>query len=514
MNNSEFDTLGNTLLDITDVIPLETDGATSDTYKVRLNGKWHFLKRPQKEFVSHPLYVAAFEKEFQIGYTLEHSNIVRYISKGKDGDGIYLLTEYIDGITLKEFIHQNPIYFKKTANRKKFLMQILSALEYLHSRQILHLDLKPENILITHINKDVKLIDLGFAYSDCHQFQSSGKTKEYAAPEQLSDGEIGERTDIYAFGLILLYVFSGTTDFNKLSTLPPQYKVLARKCLQKNPTERFPNITEIKERFNKKQNSAIIVGVLLFMLLICGYFVITRNTMDNSLMNDTHIKDSIVSLAQTDTVNINEGFISYEVKKTENINKPPIKVVFSEKERLANSISAKVKSLFTPLYSTYKEINDGNSSIAQQMYETAVNASLGLSNSFTSSSISSQEINTMIRKELDKETAHYISMTTAYMNESARKHNEKRDHDFIYYQNRMAEIFAPIDSLLQTEPDDGRRFMSQYKEIYRECLKTIEGDSVCNEHFKSGFNPFSTYTREFLKNYQNKARRIYNENSP
>ena len=88
--------------------------------------------------------------------------MVRYV--WLDGDNI--LMEYVDGETLAQRLTKNPDYFSNQRHKDKFVRQLLSALQYLHSHQVLHLDLKPDNILLTHIDDDVKLIDLGFCRTD------------------------------------------------------------------------------------------------------------------------------------------------------------------------------------------------------------------------------------------------------------------------------------------------------------------------------------------------------------
>jgi serine/threonine protein kinase len=206
--SSSFDNIQNfspLINSFSDIVPVNKNGATSDCYKVRIHAKWHFLKRPKKAFSTNPLYVAAFEKEFDLGFTLDHPNIVRYLSKGTDKDGIYILTEYIDGQTLRDFRLKNPDFFKKEKNIRKLLLQLLSALDYLHNRQIVHLDLKPDNILITNNGNNIKLIDLGLSYSDCYN-EITGGTQSFGSPEQfLTPQLIDYRSDLYAFGKIVLY---------------------------------------------------------------------------------------------------------------------------------------------------------------------------------------------------------------------------------------------------------------------------------------------------------------------
>ena len=157
---------------------LPVDGATCQCYRVRQYGKLHFLKRLKPEFRTDPHYVAALRKEFETGYTLEHTGLVRYVSLGDD----YILMDYVDGETLDLFTQHHPDYFTDKKNADRFLDQLLSALNYLHGHQVLHLDLKPQNVLVTRIGHDVRLIDFGFCYTDSFP-DTTGRTL-YAAPNR------------------------------------------------------------------------------------------------------------------------------------------------------------------------------------------------------------------------------------------------------------------------------------------------------------------------------------------
>ena len=129
---------------------METQGATCDTFRVKLYGKLHFLKRLKAEYVGDIRYQEALRKEFETGYHLEHPNLVRYISLDDDR----ILMEYVEGETLSQRLATHPDYFTKRKNTDKFFRQLLDVVSYLHSHQVLHLDLKPDNILLTRINDD------------------------------------------------------------------------------------------------------------------------------------------------------------------------------------------------------------------------------------------------------------------------------------------------------------------------------------------------------------------------
>ena len=145
---------------------LDVSGATCDCYKVRYYAKLHFLKRLKPEIAGDPRYRALLTKEFEIGFSLEHPNLVRYVNKGDD----FILMDYVDGDNLSTFIRRQPDYFRSKANRRKFAEQLLSVIAYLHSHQVVHLDIKPDNIMITRIGHNVKLVDLGFCYNSLSFF--------------------------------------------------------------------------------------------------------------------------------------------------------------------------------------------------------------------------------------------------------------------------------------------------------------------------------------------------------
>lgn len=230
---------------------IDAHGATCDSFRVKLYGKLHFLKRLKPAFTGDIHYQEALRKEFETGYRLEHPNLVRYISLTDDG----ILMEYVDGETLSQRIAAHPEYFTKQ-NTDKFLHQLLDAVACLHSHQVLHLDLKPDNVLLTRINSDVKLIDLGCCYTDTFA-DTPGRTNAYAAPEQLSGGSVDERTDIYAIGKIL----------ERLPHHDIYNKVIAR-CMAADPSKRYQSVEEVKKALRRKHRFGAVLAVLVITAAI------------------------------------------------------------------------------------------------------------------------------------------------------------------------------------------------------------------------------------------------------
>jgi len=239
---------------------LPVSGFMCEAYRVKIYGKLHFLKKLKPEHEDNILFREALRKEFEIGFRLEHPNIVRYVSFHDDE----ILMEYVDGEDLLAFLKNHPTYFDDAEHFDKFVGQLLSALQYLHDNQVLHLDLKPENIMLTRIGCDVKVVDLGCCYSDTF-VDSTGYTTQYAASEQLAGRKVDVRTDIYAVGKILELLPHHPTIYNKV----------IKRCLDKNPQNRYQTIAELQKalsvrNYNKKKIVAavsIVVAVFIVLLL-------------------------------------------------------------------------------------------------------------------------------------------------------------------------------------------------------------------------------------------------------
>jgi len=116
-----------------------------------------------------------------LGIELEHPNIVRYFDYGEDEKGPFIKMDYVDGESLDEFVATHPDFLKNNTNRQRLLNELLDALAYLHGKRMLHLDLKPSNILITNNGHHVKLVDLGFAWTDGY-LHDAGFSRDYCAP--------------------------------------------------------------------------------------------------------------------------------------------------------------------------------------------------------------------------------------------------------------------------------------------------------------------------------------------
>lgn len=367
-DNSSFGNTEPTSL-FEDIQELSKSGATSDTYKVRLYGKWHFLKRIKKEFRLNPLYIQAFEKEFDLGYQLTHPNIVRYLSKGSDKDGFYIITEYVDGLNLLEYITKNPTISNDKQFVNRAVREILSVLDYLHNKQIIHLDIKPENILVTNIGKNIKVIDLGFSSSDSYDSIPCG-TLTYSSPEQFNNPiDIDVTSDIFSFGKLLIFLFTGTTDIENISKLPFAYRKIAQKCTQAKPENRYSNINEITksiEAFSHRRK-AIIVSLLVLaslIILLSGIYY---------YQNNSAIVNTSTNVEKSDTVKSEQG-IKQVNPENEQVKDVPKSVSIVSTKTLSLSAEVAVNKYYLLLDSLFTDFDKELPNLDKTNYMSLMNA--------------------------------------------------------------------------------------------------------------------------------------------
>ena len=265
-NNSEMTSSFHSIKEI------ETKGY-SCLYTATKFGKKVILKGLKPEFKKERFYQDLLKKEFEISYFLDHPNIVKIIDfQNILNIGDCIVMEYVEGITLREFVKSRKVV--KSQGRKakeifdKIFNELLDAMEYFHSKQIIHRDLKPDNILITNNGNNVKIIDFGLSDADDYVIlkQAAG-TRKYAAPEQLiPNNTIDCRADIYSLGIILKNNF------------PKSYHKIAEKCAQQDKEKRFSSVGDIRNFIKRKKITKITAAVSLILLLLFALsFAVTKH---------------------------------------------------------------------------------------------------------------------------------------------------------------------------------------------------------------------------------------------
>ena len=263
-----------------DIKEIETKGYSS-LHTATYLGKKVILKSLKHEFKNERFYQDLLKKEFEISRSLDHPNIVKTIDfQNIPNLGDCIVMEYIEGLTLTEFIEGHKVIEVQSRKAKnvydKIFNELLDAMMYFHSKQIIHRDLKPSNILITNNGNNVKIIDFGLSDTDDYVIlkQAAG-TKKYAAPEQLiPNNPIDCRADIYSLGIILRNNF------------PKSYRKIADKCAQQDREKRFSSANEIRKALrNRKIKNISIISTIVFVLLFTLSFFVTKHYISNETYN-------------------------------------------------------------------------------------------------------------------------------------------------------------------------------------------------------------------------------------
>lgn len=206
------------------------------------------IKVLSPKFVSNPEIVDRFLKEAEIIALADHPNIVKLFGQGKWEGGLYIAMEFIQGISLRQYILQTPISLKRAL---ELLIDIGYALCHLHTHGVIHRDLKPENILITETGA-VKVIDFGIAQlltetsSDIQQQRVIG-TPIYMSPEQREKPEaVSFPSDIYSLGIIAYELMLGKLSHGQihLSLMPKGMQKILMKALQPDVKDRYLDIVD------------------------------------------------------------------------------------------------------------------------------------------------------------------------------------------------------------------------------------------------------------------------------
>jgi eukaryotic-like serine/threonine-protein kinase len=242
-----------------EIVPAVATGGMAEVYKARDTR----LDRIVAVKVAKESFSERFEREARAVAALNHPNICMLYDVGPN----YLVMEYIEGTPLR-----GPLPLPQALT---YARQICAALDAAHKKNIIHRDLKPGNILVTP--SGIKVLDFGLAKISggavgmdeatlTNALTGKGEilgTLNYMSPEQLQGREAGVESDIFSFGLVLYEMLTGKRAFDGSSPAsviaailerpapsiahiaPPSLDRLLRRCLEKNPENRWQNVRDL-----------------------------------------------------------------------------------------------------------------------------------------------------------------------------------------------------------------------------------------------------------------------------
>lgn len=235
-------------------------GGMSDVYKGRdiMEGRTVAVKILKPEFCSNEEFVRCFRNESKAIAVLSHPNIVKIFDVGHENALEYIVMEYIDGITLKEYIEQiGLVPWRECVH---YTIQILRALQLAHDRGIVHRDIKPQNVMRLS-DGTIKVMDFGIArFSRQNPGMPTEKTMgsvHYVSPEQARGEHTDERSDIYSVGVMMYEMLTGRKPFDGDTPVS-----VALKHMNEEPTKpsqfvssMYPGLEEIILRAMEKEPS-------------------------------------------------------------------------------------------------------------------------------------------------------------------------------------------------------------------------------------------------------------------
>jgi serine/threonine-protein kinase len=209
-----------------------------------------------------PVFFERFQREEEIGKKLDHPGVMKIIPNDDRHDP-YIVMEWVPGLLLRNIMIETGKMPQERAI--KLVLRICRALEHIHSHGVIHRDLKPENIMVDE-HDNIKIIDFGISANSGARRITFAKltdtmgTPDYISPEQVKGGRGDARSDVYALGVMLYEMLTGTVPFTGSNPfaimndrllnnpvpprelnpeLSPQIQEVLYRALERNPRNRY-----------------------------------------------------------------------------------------------------------------------------------------------------------------------------------------------------------------------------------------------------------------------------------
>lgn len=256
-------------------------GGMSDIYRAYdlVNHREVVVKIPDQSMIGDPAQFERFQREMEVMGMLDHPAILKGLGSGKYNRIPYLVTELVDGQSLRALITNSaPLPPDQAVS---LVRKIADGMAYCHKNEVIHRDLKPENVLITAEQQPV-IMDFGLALTKgghrvtYANVSATMGTPDYMAPEQIEGHRGDQRTDIYALGTILYELLAGKTPFTGDSSLAimaqhlngtamrldrvnpavsPNLAAIVARCLAHDPHQRYDSMEALIEALDHPENA-------------------------------------------------------------------------------------------------------------------------------------------------------------------------------------------------------------------------------------------------------------------
>lgn len=300
------------------------------------------IKVLRLEYANDEEFIARFDREAQSATSLSHPNIVNIYDVGEEDNILYIVMEYVDGMTLKEYIHRyGPLDVTEAIDIMK---QITSAIAHAHENAIVHRDIKPQNILIDTYG-NIKVTDFGIAVAlsatALTQTNSILGSVHYLSPEQARGGMATKKSDIYSLGIVFYELLTGKMPFSGQSPvaialkhlqsdtpsvrrfnpdIPQSVENIVLKATAKDPFHRFATVYEMEESLDLALDPSRLNEEKYVPPTEVG-----EETKAIPIITENHVQD-----AQEDTI-IHKG--NEKTKKVQPKNKKKAKVKKTKKPK-------------------------------------------------------------------------------------------------------------------------------------------------------------------------------------
>lgn len=279
-------------------------GASCIVYENRVGGLRVAVKRLRAEYRLEPTHRASYRKEFHIGQKLKHDGLPVYRDFKDTDDEVYIVMEFIDGVTLGDFLKtdEGQKYFSIADNARRFFSQLLTIVGYLHRSGVIHCDIKPANILVRHSDRGVMLIDLDKSYSDVLD-STHGGTRLNSEP--LRHGEKPSVSkDFHAIGKIIEIIAASVPGF-PIS----RFRKLLNRCNDVSATD-----DTLSEALNSNSKKSVLVISLAGLSIILAFTVYILGQKAPQESGPKSAPETVYQHDVIDTVRIDETEYDSPVK--------------------------------------------------------------------------------------------------------------------------------------------------------------------------------------------------------